>query len=185
MAGSVNKVVTDAADSELLDLYLEGNSIPTVLRKLSVPLSTVRNRLKKYGVLRSRTDAVRMAIKGKPSPLRGTTRVFTDDWKQNISKGRSAWADKNAKGFSQKKSGYVEITRGPNKGRSQHVVSMEDRIGRRLKADECVHHIDGDRSNNDDNNLALLTKSGHSRLHRFEDKLSGKIRERDNHGRFC
>lgn len=36
-----------------------------------------------------------------------------------------------------------------------------------------------------DDNLALMTKSGHIRLHRREDALSGKHRERDGNGRFC
>lgn len=45
--------------------------------------------------------------------------------------------------------------------------------------DENIHHIDGNKSNNLDNNLALVTVSGHMRLHRILDELSGKIRERN------
>jgi hypothetical protein len=61
---------------------------------------------------------------------------------------------------------------------------MEQRLGRRLLLDELVHHIDGDRLNNDDSNLELLTRSSHSRLHRLQEIMSGKYRERDVYGRF-
>jgi hypothetical protein len=60
---------------------------------------------------------------------------------------------------------------------------MESRLGRPLREDEQVHHIDRDRSNNSDDNLALVTRAGHGRLHRFEDSLSGIERKRAN-GRF-
>ena len=51
--------------------------------------------------------------------------------------------------MSLKPSGYIEITMGENKGRGQHIVLMEESIGRKLFIDECVHHIDNDKSNNE------------------------------------
>lgn len=70
--------------------------------------------------------------------LLGKKRIFTKEWKENISKGRSGIG----KGFSLKPSGYIEITMGENKGRLAHVVIMEKIIGRKLMPNECVHHID-------------------------------------------
>jgi hypothetical protein len=61
---------------------------------------------------------------------------------------------------------------------------MEARIGRRLLPDEVVHHIDGERANNNQNNLALMTRSAHTRLHRFEEAMAGNVRERNKNGRF-
>ena len=37
----------------------------------------------------------------------------------------------------------------------------------------CVHHIDGNKQNNDISNLALLSISAHSKLHHIEQKLQG------------
>jgi len=54
-------------------------------------------------------------------------------------------------------------------GKGGHVVLVhrqiyEKIIGRKLGRWECVHHIDGNKSNNDKNNLALMGFSDHSRM---------------------
>lgn len=46
-----------------------------------------------------------------------------------------------------------------------HRVLAENKIGRLLKSDEQVHHIDGDKSNNNPDNLEVMTASEHSRHH--------------------
>lgn len=152
-----------------IDLYKSGLSIPEVHQATGIALSTLRYRLSKAGVLRTRAAGVRIA--GRKGKLgggnRGKTRKFSQSHKDNLRASRLAWGEDNAKGLSLKASGYVEYTRGPHKGRSVHVIKMEKRIGRHLNSDECVHHIDQNRSNNADNNLALMTKSGHARHHRM------------------
>ena len=180
MAGSVNKW-----ELMIHDYSVRKFSLPQVAERYGISQSNARYHIKKAGKLRSRADGVRLA--GEAGRLgggfRGKSRTFSDAHCEAISKGRSAWAEENAHGFSIRPNGYVEYTRGPNKGRSVHAVSMEARLGRRLLEDECVHHIDGDKLNNEDSNLALVTRSGHARLHRREEKLSGKIRERSANGR--
>jgi hypothetical protein len=42
---------------------------------------------------------------------------------------------------------------------------MEKHIGRRLSRNEVVHHKDENKSNNDINNLEIMSRSDHSRLH--------------------
>lgn len=168
MAGSVNKW------EFMLAAYRSGASLTEVARDYVIPVSTVRHHVLKAGILRSRAEGVRAAgAKGKIADgLRGKARSFTQDHCDSISASRLAWADKNAVGVSIKPNGYAEYTRGPHKGRSVHVVQMEARLGRSLRDDEQVHHIDGDKLNNDENNLALVTRSGHLRLHRREQRLS-------------
>jgi hypothetical protein len=160
--------------------YIAGESIPQIADDLSMSRSTLRYHLHKRSVLRSRDEAVRMAAKeGRlGSGTRGKSRHFTQEHCNNISRGRIEWANAgNCAGVSLKPSGYIEYTRGPHKSRSVHVVAMEKRLGRRLLEDECVHHIDGNKTNNQDNNLALVTRSGHSRLHRREERLIKKSKE--------
>ena len=47
----------------------------------------------------------------------------------------------------------------------EHVIVMERLIGRRLNKGERVHHIDGDRLNNDINNLYLCDNKKHFLTH--------------------
>ncbi len=159
-------------------LYLMGDSIPDINKKTGIALSTLRFRLKRAGILRSRADAVKLAGKqGKMSSTKGSTRVFTQEWKDNISKAKKG----KGKGYSLKPSGYVEITMGENKSRSEHVVIMEQKIGRRIYANECVHHINGIRNDNRIDNLQLMTRSEHARLHALERV---ETIDRDKKGRF-
>lgn len=168
MAGSVNLLQVDL---ELL--YEAGKSIPEVSEITGMARSTVRNRLIRAGVtIRSRAEGVRGARPKLGSGMRGKTRVFNDEHKKRISDGRNAWADENAIGTRITQSGYIEFTRGPNKGRSEHVEIMERRLGRHILPDEVVHHIDGDRANNHTDNLALMTRAGHARHHRMIERIA-------------
>jgi hypothetical protein len=172
MSGSVR--------DKLAEMYERGQSIPQIAGRTGINRSRVRAELLKAGVtLRSRGEALRIR-EGLGQKLKGTSREFSQEWKNNISIGRKKWGEENAKGFSVRSNGYVQLTRGEHKHRCQHDVVMEERLGRRLLPDEVVHHIDRDRSNNNPNNLALVTRSGHTRLHRFEDKLEGIERKRAN-----
>lgn len=173
-----------STDHDEFELYARGMSIPEVSAATGIPLSTLRFRFKGAGILRSRADGVRLAAnKGLlGSGMRGKRRVFTDEWKERIRQSKIKVGRVSAKSTRINSNGYVEFTRGENKGKSIHVFLMEERIGRALLPDEVVHHIDGCKLNNSDNNLALTTVSGHSRLHRHEDKLSGKERLRNQDG---
>ena len=51
------------------------------------------------------------------------------------------------------------------KKRREHRLIMEKHLGRKLRSDEDVHHIDENRLNNNINNLEVMTKSEHARYH--------------------
>jgi transcriptional regulator with XRE-family HTH domain len=48
---------------------------------------------------------------------------------------------------------------------AEHVLVMEKHLGRFLNRDEVVHHKDGDKSNNNIDNLEILTKAEHNKIH--------------------
>ncbi len=50
-------------------------------------------------------------------------------------------------------------------GRHTHRIVAEEKLGRPLKKGEIVHHIDGNKRNNDPSNLMVMTQSEHCRIH--------------------
>tara|TARA_Y100000310_G_scaffold338573_2_gene428579 strand:- start:94 stop:888 length:795 start_codon:yes stop_codon:yes gene_type:complete len=56
----------------------------------------------------------------------------------------------------------------------EHRLVMENHIGRYLREDELVHHIDGDKLNNDIKNLELKTREEHSSHHLPKSKIFSK-----------
>lgn len=76
------------------------------------------------------------------------------------------------KGGKIKSGGYIRlwIPDHPNadsKGYvAEHRYIMEQILGRRLEANECVHHIDGDKYNNSPDNLELTNWRDHAIMHK-------------------
>ena len=73
--------------------------------------------------------------------------------------------------------GYVRVKVVGGKGRwkLEHVMVMEGKIGRALSKKEIVHHIDGDRSHNDPENLFLC------RDHRHHMEVERQLKETFRH----
>lgn len=57
-----------------------------------------------------------------------------------------------------------------------HLV-MEQKLGRPLRAGERVHHIDGDKTNDEPRNLQVVTYAEHAQMH-------STVRLRDSGGKF-
>lgn len=92
--------------------------------------------------------------------------------------------------------GYIRI-RINKKYVYEHRYIMEKYLERPLKRNEIIHHIDGDKTNNNINNLKLMTKNKHDAMEankRWEDSphsFNGKERclqpriDRHAKGRLC
>lgn len=68
-----------------------------------------------------------------------------------------------------------------------HQLQAEKKLGRKLKAGECVHHIDRNKCNNDlDNLMVFKTSSDHASFHRgCEIYLEGDVWVAIHENNFC
>jgi len=92
--------------------------------------------------------------------------------RKNPNYGKCQDQHPNWKGECSDGYGYTTIV---HQGRRQfvHRVRMADALGlAKLPEHLDVHHIDGDGSNNDLDNLALCTRRGHQQVHYFQRKDS-------------
>jgi hypothetical protein len=81
----------------------------------------------------------------------------------------------NWKGGISLRNGYKVITHGENSGKIVHRMIAEEVLGRSLKRHEVVHHIDGGKTDNRNENLLVCSSSYHTTLH-------NKIRWRKQNG---
>lgn len=75
--------------------------------------------------------------------------------------------------------GYkIIVINGRRVREHRHLIQLQ--IGRKLKANEIVHHINGNRSDNRINNLSIMTRNQHTSIHNKERWDDGGV---DNFGR--
>lgn len=163
-------------------MYEGGLSLHQISEQTGRNYSRVRKIISDAGIkFRSRREGI-MLRPDRGAKLRGRSRSFSPEALKNMDRANKKSGAERRRESWMNKSGRVMVWVG-GKSRGIHVLLMEKRLGRHLKTGEHVHHIDRDPTNNNENNLALVTASGHARLHRFEDKLEGKVRRRSQ-GRF-
>jgi hypothetical protein len=69
-------------------------------------------------------------------------------------------------GRSLMKSGYIRVSIGGGKYQYEHVLVAEKALGRALKNDEQVHHINGNKADNRNANLLVCNGGYHRSLER-------------------
>ena len=167
-------VPSPPSKEEIEELYLNQHyTMKMVADALSMNKSTLMYWMQRYGIQRrSISEARRTAISlGQIKSRKGEKRSpHSQETKEHMrTAALKRWSSVRA-GVSKKKNGYLVVTCGENKHKPVHVVIMEEHIGRKLLPNECVHHINHDRSDNRIENLRLMTRSEHSKLHSLERK---------------
>ena len=97
--------------------------------------------------------------------------------KEKGARGRFGKKHWNWKGGHVNGQGY-KIVYDNGKRRVEHRVVAEKVLGRSLKKDEVVHHIDGNRANNSEDNLIVMKRAEH-------DKIKDETRAYFHTGKDC
>lgn len=92
------------------------------------------------------------------------------------------WFDKkirNPEGRKLRKDGYVSIRLESGEWRHEHIVVVEQLLGRRLRNGEAIHHINLKKSDNRPSNLHLCSNGiAHNGAHTSLNRLVGELLER-------
>ena len=87
-------------------------------------------------------------------------------WTKKQRLERSGSGNPKWHGGKQKTSdGYVNILVAPKKRVLEHRLKMQNKIGRKIRKDEVVHHRNGIKTDNRIMNLELLKKKDHDSHH--------------------
>lgn len=140
---------------EAMIMYQNGNSTVEIAEKFGLDHANVYRILKSHGIkMRTQSQGINIAIaKGRKIFLKGEN---SHSWKGGIVKHTKGYIlIKKSDHPRRDKRGYV----------FEHIIVAEEKIGRRLNPNECVHHINEIKNDNRPNNLQIMTISEHMRLH--------------------
>lgn len=180
MAEKLKKgVIPDA--KELSDLYASGMSMQEIGALYGREATTVGDWFKKVGIkARSHKETNSLIWRKFPEKMLASTRSSLA--------GRSGANSNLWKGGKIKdKDGYIRVMmhghpRADGKGYvGEHVLVMEQKLGRSLTGTEEVHHINHIRDDNRPENLILFaSRSEHLKFHHTEPVFMGGRRKQRN-----
>lgn len=172
--------VKNLTDIEIADLYRYGMSSCEIAPLAKVTARAVILALKRENVV-IRTPTERLTISHsrqsyKEAASKARTGIPCPESVKRTLRARIGEKNHNWRGGVTKDAqGYLCYTASPsngkNAGRHVHRVVAEQSLGRPLEPKEVVHHKDHDKTNNDPDNLQVMTHSEHARYHAIKSKL--------------
>lgn len=163
------------------DYIVQEKPMKQIAEEYGVAVGTIYNYIKRYDIqsrhhmTEKAKEQIRQKNKGRPSANKG--KKLSQETKEKMSKAKMGkFRNPSAMGGHKKHrvDGYVAIYM-PTHSRAtkdgyvmEHDLLMEQKIGRPLKDDEVVHHINKIRDDNRIENLQLMTFREHASFHMKE-----------------
>lgn len=162
-------------DRDWLKSELDTKSYRQIAHELGTSVGNVADFANRHGIRNystNKSEAIKIALK------------------RRYPNGRFGEIASNWRGGKQTVNGYLAI-HSPNHPKAttnkrvfEHILVAEEKIGRSMLEDEVVHHINGNRKDNRPENLEVMLRSDHVRLHfasgnniNYVKNLETKLRE--------
>lgn len=182
----------NVSKEELAALYAEHKTALAVAKQLGCCKKSILDLMKAYEMPRTgkremsaevKEQVRRMAAEGSTTLEIIKETGFTQSAISRLARIEGfKITDNFHKGFILTDNGYKMLLRKdhPNADSKgyvrEHILVMEDHLGRHLRDGEVVHHKDEDKLNNSLSNLELMLDSEHRRLHAIESDAAGRMR---------
>lgn len=154
---------------------VEKKQMHVIANELGVSVGSVHKYIRRYGITSRRSTDYPITEKQREAGRRASqARKGMHASEETRAKMSEARQNRGIGHRKKRTDGYISIYFPDHPMSSkdgyilEHTLVMEAVIGRHLKPDECVHHINKDRSDNRAINLRLMTRSEHTSLHARE-----------------
>lgn len=166
--------------SEIEKMYLEDKMSSSDIAKVAnVTPTQILRILAKEGISRRSLSESKVLSHSKPEvrekiALSRRGKKLSDEAKSKLRRLTGEKSKNWLGGITMNKQGYICFTSSPkngdNAGKCLHVLIAEWLYQRKVQPGEHVHHIDGNKLNNNPENLCILTDSEHAKIHGLGEK---------------
>ncbi|HYF91547.1 MAG TPA: HNH endonuclease [Symbiobacteriaceae bacterium] len=139
--------------------WRDQQSTPSIGEALGVSTSAVRKWMKELGIPRRDGSSAQKVItitgRRPKTTVLSQAGASNHNWKGGRIRHVKGYLLRHAPEHPNASGGYV----------LEHRLVAEEMLGRPLRPDEDVHHLDGDKANNSRDNLIVEDHGSHTRLH--------------------